>query len=151
MFNHIKTSLAMELVTSELGVQLFDITQLTDQLLTRNRFLILQHIPGKSCRLVTVLINVVRKHLKAEQRRSELLSNKHSYLWAMSRSSLVKTLASDVIPATLHAMSLKQVKWSTLLHSLGVSGWLCHTDLLLLYSSRGTVAPLETGSSILFL
>lgn len=33
-----------------------------------------------------------------------------AYLWAMSRSSFVSTLASEVMPATLQAMSLEEKK-----------------------------------------
>ncbi len=98
--------------TSKLCVSLFDVTQRSNQLLAGNGLLILQQVPAHTH--ITYYINpetvifirnqsgliITQCSLQQESKRC------FTHLCAMSLSSFVRTLASDVIPATLHAMSL---------------------------------------------
>ena len=62
-----------------------------------------------------VYVCVCLRGLKSELLKAKLGANhlqpvqQSTYLCAINRNSFVRTLASDVMPATLHAMSLKEI------------------------------------------
>lgn len=116
-----------EYLTSKLCVCLLDVTQGCHQLLAGDWLLVLQQVP----------VNSNTHHhthhtglclTAAELKKATFLTRAH--LCAISLSSLVSTLASDVIPATLHAMSLQANEEKTEMFLLCISDHLFKTHVL---------------------